>query len=103
MPLVALLRRIHWERCMAAMCVAAELSVESLNQVQWVWVGQGRRKWAGDACMQAGSWLSGVGLLSRSCGLDKGASPAWLGAHQCTFCHCQVDGSAEALGCVAST
>lgn len=60
--------------------------------------GQGGRKWAGDACRQAGRWLSAVGVLSRSCGWDKGASPAWLGAHHCSFCRCQVDGSTEGAG-----
>lgn len=34
LPVVPLVRRVHWERCMAAMCMAAEVSAESLNQVR---------------------------------------------------------------------
>eukprot|EP00887_Chlorella_sp_A99_P006306 scaffold3.g6306.t1 len=34
LPLVPRLLRVHWERCMAAMCLTAELSAESLGQAQ---------------------------------------------------------------------
>ncbi len=34
LPLIPRLRRAHWERCMAAMCIAVELSADSLHEAK---------------------------------------------------------------------
>ncbi|GAB4822063.1 hypothetical protein N2152v2_009109 [Parachlorella kessleri] len=85
MPLVPQIRRIHWERCMAAMCIAAEVSAQSLNQamlhclralvllgVPMPWDKQYRRRRRWWRCSFDGCFVAGLCCCSVSAAFLRG-------------------------------